>query len=70
MPRVRICAGGAGQPASLPRPGRNRPRDYKRAVVVDLEPTKANKTTPGSGRRSLFKKDLTGPTLSRCPIMR
>jgi hypothetical protein len=35
----------------------------KRAVVVDAEPTNANKTTPGSGRRNLFKKDLTGPTL-------
>jgi len=35
----------------------------KRAVVVEAEPTKANKTTPGSGRRSLLKKDLTGPTL-------
>jgi hypothetical protein len=35
----------------------------KRAVVVDAEPTKANKTTPGSGRRSLLKKDLTGSTL-------
>jgi hypothetical protein len=37
--------------------------DYKRAVVVDAEPTKATKTTPEVGRRSLLKKDLTGPTL-------
>jgi hypothetical protein len=35
----------------------------KRAVVVYAEPRKTNKTTPGSERRSLLKKDLTGPTL-------
>jgi len=32
-------------------------------VVVNAEPTKANKTTPGSERQSLLKNDLTGPTL-------
>jgi len=37
MPHVRICAGGAGQPASLPRPDGSRPKDYERAVVVDTE---------------------------------
>jgi hypothetical protein len=33
-------------------------------VAVDAQrSTKTNKTTPGSGGRILFKKDLTGPTL-------
>ena len=32
-------------------------------MVVNAEPTKANKTTPGSERQSLLKNDLTGPTL-------
>ncbi len=45
------------------RSDRNRPRDYERAVVVDAEASETRKTTPGSERRSLFKKDLTGPTL-------
>jgi hypothetical protein len=32
-------------------------------VVVEREVNRTNQTTPGSGGRSLFKKDLTGPTL-------
>jgi hypothetical protein len=32
-------------------------------VVVNAEPTKANKTTPASERQSPLKNDLTGPTL-------
>jgi len=36
---------------------RNRPKDYERAVVVEREVNdRTNKTTPGSGGRSLFKK--------------
>ena len=42
---------------------RNRPRDYERAVVVEAELTETNETTRRSERRSLFKNDLTGPTL-------
>jgi len=42
MPHVRICAGGAGQPASLPRPDGSRPKDYERAVVVDAKRSKEN----------------------------
>jgi hypothetical protein len=41
----------------------SRPKDYERAVVVEPEANGTNKTTPGSGGRSLFKKNLTGPTL-------
>jgi hypothetical protein len=42
---------------------RSRPKDYKRAVVVDAEVKRTTKTTLRSGRRGLFKNDLTGPTL-------
>jgi hypothetical protein len=31
-------------------------RDYERAVVVEREVSGTNKTTPGSGGRSLLKK--------------
>jgi hypothetical protein len=64
MPHVRICAGGVGPPASLPRPGRSRPKDYQRAVVVDGRGSKeTRKTTLRSEWRSALKKCLTGPTL-------
>ena len=32
-------------------------------MVVEREVNGTNQTTPGRGGRSLFKKDLTGPTL-------
>jgi hypothetical protein len=71
---VRICAGGAGQPASLLRlevqigemfgSDRNRPKDYRRAVVIDAGPKNTtNEDTLQSERRSALKKTLTEPTL-------
>ena len=51
MPHVRICAGGVGPPASLPRPDRSRPKDYERAVVVDVQRPKKNKEDHSSKLR-------------------
>jgi hypothetical protein len=41
----------------------HRPKDYKRAVVVDAEVNEANQTTLGSARRSVITNNLTEPTL-------
>jgi hypothetical protein len=46
------------------RSGWNRPKDYRRAVVVDAGPKNTpNKSTLWSEQRSAPRKDLTGPTL-------
>lgn len=45
------------------RSGRNQPRDYKTSRGRRGGTNEVNKTTLRSARRSLFKKDLTGPTL-------
>jgi len=43
---------------------RNRPKDYRRAVVIDARPkNKTNEDTLRSARRSALKKRLTEPTL-------
>ena len=43
---------------------RIRPKDYRRAVVIDAGPkNKANEDTLRSERRSALKKRLTEPTL-------
>jgi hypothetical protein len=44
--------------------GKNRPKDYRRAVVVDNGPKNTtNKDALRSARRSALKKRLTEPTL-------
>ena len=46
----------------------NRPKDYRRAVVVDAGPKNTtNKSTLWSEQRSALKKDLTEPTLLEMP---
>ena len=43
---------------------RNRPKDYRRAVVIDTGPKNTmNEDTLRSERRSALKKRLTEPTL-------
>jgi len=43
---------------------RSRPKDYRRAVVIDAGPkNKTNEDTLRSERRSALKKSLTEPTL-------
>jgi len=69
MPHVRICAGGAGQSASLPRPDRSRPLDYKRAVVVDAE----KKEKKENEREKLFqvkRKKCVQKEFDRADIVR
>jgi hypothetical protein len=47
---------------------RNRPKDYRRAVVIDTGPKNTtNQDTLPSERRSVLKKDLTEPTLLEMP---
>jgi len=50
-----------GVPPFLQLPGKR--GVYERAVVVEADQRRTRKTTHRSERRSVLKKDLTGPTL-------